>query len=167
MAKARVTWEHRDVDTSARQNEGVIDYITPAFMIASTAGGLAAEPDNLSIHNPWHFGWYPYDPAKSIYDTMRIIYYGRRDVAAVSMPEYTITAGPPWVPTVLAGALPYAVASPLTIAGGIVASGTEDVVLPLGAATWLGWRINSGGAGPIGLTWTITVFLYSSADTPF
>lgn len=166
MAKDRVTWEHRDVDTSARQTEGVTDYITPAFMIASTAGGLVNEVNNLSNYDTWHFGWYPYNPAKSLYDRMRIIYHGDRNAGALTLPEYTINAGVAWVPTVLAGAPPYAVAPPLSILD-VITFGTEDVVLPLGAATWLGWRINTVGAAPTSLTWTITVFLYNSADTPF
>lgn len=170
MSKARVTWAFQEVVASSKLNQANTDWIDKGQLIHSSAGG-AYPDDNAAINvNVIGLGMWPYNPAKQVYDRMRVMTYVTYyyNAAPTCQFQYTLNAGGAWVGAPLATGLPFALPSVTFTGGAYIGStinGYDDVdISGVAATTWFGWRINTGNLFAIG--WWALAYLYNSVDTP-
>lgn len=181
MTKARVQVGFREVKDSPRTNELIGDYLRRGQLVCNNVGCLVETPDatERAVHglastgyaNTWiYLGMYPYNPAKQIFNRMRMNIRAEADanLGANWGLEYTLNSGATWVDSVLGALQPSWPLSPMTGTPLSALSGTQDLGLTQTAPGWLGWRLYGGGlSGNEYLTWIFNAFLYYGDQHPF
>lgn len=169
MTKTRTRWAAGESPaSSSKQNEQTVDYISPGKLICSSVGGIdngAAETPSIHpVALVFYLGWYPWNPAKSVYDRLRI--WSHKLVVGGSGTQelqYTVSSGSVWTSTATGSvATPVPINNPFQAANG----GTADLDVDLSSFTgfrWIGFRWSSdGGAAITYLGWFLQAFLYRS-----
>lgn len=170
MSKDLEQWAHAETDASLKHTTAVTDYITPGLLVVSSAGSCISLAPN-TIRNPFHFPPYPYNPAKSIYDRMRVwACFDYTGGGALAL-QYNLNSGVgAWTSLALGGGMPYAnCGSPHVFAGAPAATtGWQDIDLSaIAASVWIGLRFYDSAGAPDDVTWTVQAMLYRLSDTPF
>ncbi len=182
MTKVRETWAFQELMTSTKLNEANTDYITRGQLILSTTGSAdlttyAVGGPGKVVADPIIFPAFPYNPAKQLFDRMRVWAIVAWDESVCGNPwliDYTLDSGASWVNAPLPDAILPVTIRPVTPYGAVTNPGTEDFIRNqetidisgIAAFQWLGWRIRNGIAVDDWVAWAINVWLYSSTDTP-
>jgi hypothetical protein len=162
--KDPVQWAIGDEATSALENEAIQDYIRKGVTWSNDATAatiyvsVGAAPQSLTVTNAPLATTY-YDPAKSLFDTVRFAWSARVGGGAgtAPTPQYTINSGVGWINLVNTLGFPVLnVTGTIQTAGAVArASVTGMTDIALGAivgAEWLGLRFDANGAtSPIGV----------------
>jgi len=178
MAKARVTWTFGETPaTSDKLNDAVQDYIrkgqlilssTGAVIRVTTTGGVLTFPHTAGT--PWQLGWYPYNPAKQIYDRMDILFnHGVAGTATDLHLQYSLNSGGSWTSANPGQSVsPLSLITPLIIAAGTSLGPSTRTVDLSGMAgfEYIGFRYLPDVTEEA-ISWIAMAFMYLSTDTPF
>ncbi|MDX1388813.1 MAG: hypothetical protein R3344_06460 [Acidobacteriota bacterium] len=171
MSKARVDWAFNEVLTSSKHDEQTTDYLTRGQLICSTVG-LAEDQGATALPLLIHFPPYPFNPAKQVFDRMRILGIVRTEPGAGGTygVRYTLDSGASFATTTLPDAAPFAMVPPQGASGTTVDVGPGQATIDISgiaAFQWIGIAIERGGSSPTWVTWSLAAFLYLSTDDPF
>jgi len=179
MAKARVTWTFGETPaTSDKLNDAVQDYIRKGQLILSstgitlrttTTGGTAVQPPTATS---WvNLGWYPYNPAKQLYNRMDIIF--NHQVATADANDlhlqYSLNSDASWTSANPGQSVfPLGIRLPMVIIGGTSLGPSTRTVDLSGIASfqYIGFRLLVDVTQEA-FSWFATAFMYLSTDTPF
>jgi hypothetical protein len=138
-------------------NQVITDYITPALPIWSYKFAFDVATPIFGVSQ--YFGYYPYNPQKSVYDRLWITAFSSRDgVNAAADFELSFDTGASWT-----GAFPSLAASGLT---GFTYDETWNLGVQVATFQWIGLR-HSLLAASQSFSCAVFGFLYRSTDTPF
>lgn len=179
MAKARVTIPFQQTPAqSSTINTLVTDYITPGQLIITSTGFaamLTTTGATATITAPaagsWiNLGWYPYNPAKQLYDRMDIIFnlHTSGTVGDLHV-QYSLDSEASWTSANPGQSVfPLGIRMPAVIGGGTSLGPSYRTVDLSGvaAAGYIGLRILVDVTQQA-FTWHASAFLYSFDDTPF
>lgn len=151
--------------TSTKLNQLIVDSITPARLVFdfTMVWNTNIGPAQAEF---WYFGWWPYNPEKSIYDRLRIHYRHTQIGGSLGDFEYSLDSAASWVPFSDAGSsgLPL---STLLIGGANVLA--VDIRLDeITSFQHIGTRLDTGRPSvPDHLAVNLIGYLWSTEDTPF
>jgi len=192
MVKTAVNWTFGESPIpSAKENEAIVDYITAGQNWINDSGTTnihvaTGEGSQLIIASEFPVGIAPYNPTKSLWDTVRIAWRceagASSGVAVAPDVEYTVNAGTAW--TAVVDTLGFPVANVAGQVANVDGVGTTDINegmtnIPLSAIavpTWVGVRLDNGTAGTDSVTqgaayisWFVkaTFFLSTTGFDPF
>lgn len=165
MSKVRVTFPFAQTPTSsAFHNELIEDYITPAKLVLSYqfTADVAMTTTTL-LADPQYVVWFPYNPLKSLYDTLRIHIASSGGSTTLPM-EYSLDSGASWV-AIGAGVL---TGLPLSMPMANVANHFRyDVDLStITTFQHVGLRIDWLAALSTWIEGNVFAYLFSSVDPP-
>lgn len=166
MSKARESWHYREFSTSEKLNRAVQDYISPGLLIMHVQGhyfdeaaiGVPVPPD------PIYFGWYPYNPAKIIFDRLRI--QGTSIIPGGTW-EYSLDSGATWNDILPAtGSLGVPMSNIFNTASPV---NYRDVDLSgIASLQHIGFRLDRSSSWIDQFAaWNYQLLLYSSTQSPF
>lgn len=178
MAKAKEVYASGESPASSQKlNRQINDYLARGQLILSstgmtlsttTTGAVAIAPQTATS---WvSLGWYPYNPAKQIYDRMDIIFNHHVSGTAADLHlQYSLDSGATWVDANPGQSVsPLVIRLPLVINGGTSLGPSVRTVdiSGIGAAGYIGFRLFVDVQQEV-YCWFATAFLYLSTDTPF
>jgi hypothetical protein len=184
MAKTRINWAAGELLTSPKENEAIEDYVKAGHVWLNNAGQAVVHVDIADGGETiqatlYPVGVIPYNPAKSVFDTIRFAWYTRAGGAGAAVApdvEYTLNAGTTWTALVDVLGFPVAGMNGLIRNTDAVSttdsdSGMRDVTISgLPIPTWIGVRITGGTAittgvanGAAYLSYFVKAALYNSA----
>ena len=163
----------------AEYEQTIRDTITPGLLVLNTNGYGIRNPGSLvvaqhpgttqrSIENAtWTMGFYPYHPAKMVFDRMRMNWRMSTQVGGAISFQYSLDSGTTFTTAVTNAAGAPAITSPSDLGSVTVTAGQQDVSLAgIDGFEYLVWQtvVTSGGADVI--QWQAYVILYR-LDLPF
>ena len=188
MSRNPVQFDFRELLTSSEHNQQTIDYITPGMLVCNSTEVISEERSTgaaaVIILTRFGIGAYPYNPAKSVYDQMRILWRtnaaavggGGPNIATAPNVQYTTDGGNTWTIAVSDFAFPVIQFDHYCFGGTTDSDEGYDLVDISGVALtdWFGWRLSDGeastnvnGQTQACISWVVTVILTNSTSTPF
>jgi hypothetical protein len=180
MSKARVTWTFGETPaTTDKLNAAVQDYIRPGHLIMNSVGTtfhITTLDGNTGLMITPVLSFYPYNPQRLVFDTMRIffnhtaIHENGSDLTNSLHLQYSLNSGATW-----ANANPGHSASPVVLVYPMVFAGATDLgsairdvsLTSIAATQYIGFRYLSDSVDVGGFAWCAFAILYSSTESPF
>lgn len=188
MAKAKEIYTTRETPASSEKANRVInDYLARGQLIISSTGAVlqtqtgAQNAEGVQtgqlvlIRNGMTLGWYPYNPAKQLFDQMAIIgAFGavdaNNDDQTASMHlQYSINSGTGWTTASLVEVPPgtaFPTLPPQSIAATLDGGLTTVDISAIASFEWLGLRFTFD-VTCTAATWMAFAFLYLNTDNPY
>lgn len=164
VSKPKVDWAFQELATSAKLDEMTLDDLRKGDLIFHMCA--SHDPADLNVY----VGWFLYNPAKAVFDRLRIFGWFVQPVNGPAVLQYSLDSGSTWNAATLSQAgIPATVivtTGQNSIGNTNFQLGVADVDLSTVASTqWVGVRLARPTAFFVQLN--LSGYLYLSSDTPF
>lgn len=179
MAKDKVIIGGGSDIVGGSYDQTIRDALSPGLLVCCNNGYGLRNPANrvVAVHPAitqrsaetalWTMGFYPYNPAKMVYDRMRMLWRVSTEVAATLNLQYSLDSGASFTNAVTNVAGAPVITPPSDLGTVTLNAGQSDVALTsIGQPQWLVWRVSDDTGGADVIQWQVYVFLWR-LDVPF